>query len=55
MNVITWIELYFVEDETKTLGIYFALIAFPRLRWIFVYLAWIHICMVVDMLKFVSV
>ena len=28
---------------------------FPRLRWSFVYLAWIHICMVVAMLKFASV
>ena len=28
---------------------------FPRLRWSFVYLAWIHICMVVAMLKFVSI
>ena len=28
---------------------------FPRLRWSFVYLAWIHICMVMAMLKFASV
>jgi len=39
----------------KTLGICLALIAFPRLRWSFVYLAWIHICMVVAMLKFASI
>ena len=32
-----------------------ALIDFLRLRWSFVYLAWIHIFMVVAMLKFVSV
>ena len=53
--VITWIESYFVEDETKTLG--FCLkrsLLFPRLRWIFVCLAWIHIFMVMDMLKFAS-
>ena len=46
-----------MEDETKTLGICLKVLIefFPRLRWSFVYLAWIHICMDVAMLKFASV
>ena len=44
-----------MEDETNTLGTCLALIAFPKLRWIFVYLSWIHIFMVVAMLKFASI
>ena len=48
-------RIVLVENETNTLGTCLALIAFPRLRWSFVYQAWIQICMVVAMLKFVSV
>ena len=45
-----------MEDETKTLGVCLKRsLLFPRLWWIFVYLAWIHICMVMAMLKFASV
>ena len=45
-----------MEDETKTLGICLKCsLLFPMLRWSFVYLAWIHICMVMSMLKFASV
>ena len=49
-------RIVLVEDETKTLGVSLNhSLLFPRLRWIFLYLAWIHIFMVVAMLKFVYV
>ena len=55
-HCIAWIESYFVEDEMKTLGICLKhSLLFPRLRWSFVYIAWIYICMVMAMLKFASV
>ena len=45
-----------MEDKTKNMGVILKRsLLFSRLRWSFVYLAWIHIFMVVAMLKFASV
>ena len=53
-NQMDRIVLCGIQDEDP--GYFFkAFIAFPRLQWSFVYVAWIHICMVMAMLKFASV